>query len=182
MSTKSRKSFDENCKDVERLLAIHKDIAGHAPGRKYGVEVLNKSAIVLICAFWEAYIEDLADEALDAMVNGVADFNKLPLDLRKRLAKAVKTNPNDLSPWDLAGNGWQTALRNNLAALKHEEELGIQLATDADISRELGALDERITAMETIVTCNLNLVSRVVHTLFKRKERRNLARSNVFNV
>jgi hypothetical protein len=120
MSTKARHRFDENCEDVERLLAIHKDIAGDAPGRKYGVEVLNKSAIVLICAFWEAYLEDLADEALDAVTNGVADFTRLPMDLRKHLAKAVKTSPIDLSPWDLAGTGWQTFLRNNLAGLKQK--------------------------------------------------------------
>jgi hypothetical protein len=64
MPSKSRIHFDENCEDVERLLTIHQDLAGNTPGRKYGVEVLNKSAIVLICAYWEAYNEDILHEAL----------------------------------------------------------------------------------------------------------------------
>jgi CO dehydrogenase/acetyl-CoA synthase delta subunit len=69
----------------------------------------------------------------------------------------------------------------NQAAVKREEELNAQLVSE-DLSRELGVLDEKICAMETIVTYNLNLVSRVVHNLFKRKGQQSLSRSNVFNV
>jgi hypothetical protein len=39
-------------------------------GRR-SLEVLNKFAIVLLCAIWEAYCEDLADKALRLWVWGV---------------------------------------------------------------------------------------------------------------
>jgi hypothetical protein len=118
MSSKARKRFDENCKDVERLMKIHQDIAGELPGRKYGVEVLNKSAIVLICAFWEAFVEDLLEEALEFIVHHVTDPQKLPLDLRKTIARAVKQDKNELSPWDLADGGWKSILASNLTGAK----------------------------------------------------------------
>lgn len=35
-----------------------------SPVGRRNLEVLNKSAIVLLCAIWEAYCEDLADDAL----------------------------------------------------------------------------------------------------------------------
>src|SRR3989442_15470552 len=106
MPSQAKKRFDQNCKDVDRLLEIHQDIAGDAPGRKYGVEVLNKSAVVLICAFWESYLEDVIEEALDRIVSKTTDIVKLPLDLRKVVAKAIKQDAHDLSPWNLAGDGW----------------------------------------------------------------------------
>ena len=119
MPTQARKRFEGSCSDVKRLLAIHKDIAGDAPGRKYGVEVLSKSAIVLICAYWEAYIEDIVAEALEFTVAKVVDPAKLPLELRKIIARMVKQDPNDLTPWNLAGEGWRSVLKQNLdVALK----------------------------------------------------------------
>jgi hypothetical protein len=118
MPSKAKAIFVSNCADVDRLVEIHKDIAGDAPGRKYGVEVLNKSAIVLICAFWEAYIEDVVAEGLAAIVTNAPDPGSLPEKLRKIVAKSIKTDVNELSPWALAGDGWKavslrsTARRN----------------------------------------------------------------------
>jgi hypothetical protein len=68
MPSQARAAFENNRKDVERLMEIHGDLAGDTPGRKHGVEVLNKSAIVLMCAIWEAYCEDLAAEAVEHLV------------------------------------------------------------------------------------------------------------------
>lgn len=118
MPSQAKTRFEGNSADVKRLLDIHKDIAGEAPGRKYGVEVLNKSAIVLICAYWEAYIEDIVEEALEFIVAKTTDATKLPLELRKILARTVKQDPNELSPWALAGDGWRDALKKNLATVK----------------------------------------------------------------
>jgi RiboL-PSP-HEPN len=68
MPSKARIAFRENVKDVQRLLDLHKDKGGIAQGRRYGLEVLNKSAIVLLTSFWEAYCEDIAAEALEHIV------------------------------------------------------------------------------------------------------------------
>jgi hypothetical protein len=51
--------FQENMSAVERLLQIHVKLGGERPGRRWGSEGLNKSAVVLLVACWEAYLEDL---------------------------------------------------------------------------------------------------------------------------
>ena len=68
MASKARKAYDANANDIERLLELHMQIGGGAPGRRYGLEVLNKSAVVLVTAFWEAYCEDIAAEGLEHIV------------------------------------------------------------------------------------------------------------------
>ena len=42
------------------MIEIHVLLGGSGQGRKYQLEVLNKSAVVLITAIWEAYCEDIA--------------------------------------------------------------------------------------------------------------------------
>ena len=120
MPSKARKAFDKNVEDVERLLDIHESLGGTAKGRRYQLEVLNKSAIVLITAFWEAYCEDMAAEALNHLVAHVPDATKLPKKLKKRLATEIKQEKNELAMWDLADDGWQVKVKDRLKALTTE--------------------------------------------------------------
>jgi hypothetical protein len=93
---------------VQRLIDIHKTIGGTGPGRRRNLESLNKSAIVLTCAFWEAFVEDLASESLRHLAEHAESPSMLPLDLRKSVVKAIlrnQKNKNELAPWDLAGDG-----------------------------------------------------------------------------
>ncbi|HEY4809492.1 MAG TPA: HEPN domain-containing protein [Solirubrobacteraceae bacterium] len=83
MPSQSMAAFEENCGDVERLLDIHRELAGDGPGKKHGFEVLNKSAVVLMCAAWEAYCEDIAAEAIDHLVNHAANASKRNLNTPK---------------------------------------------------------------------------------------------------
>jgi hypothetical protein len=105
---------------VERLLQIHADVGGDAKGRRFGLEVLNKSAIVLITAIWEAYCEDIASEALDHLVSNVSSGSQLPKELKKRIVTDINADPNDLAMWDLADAGWQNRARARLASLTAE--------------------------------------------------------------
>lgn len=120
MANQARQAFDRNVKDVERLLDIHADVGGDAQGRRYGLEVLNKSAIVLITAIWEAYCEDLAAEALQHIVDHVASGSLLPKELKKKIAAEIKAEPNDLAMWDLADSGWKARTTARLATLISE--------------------------------------------------------------
>ena len=81
MASQARAAFDKNAADIERLLEIHADLGGDQRGRRFRLEVLNKSAVVLITAFWEAYCEDLAAEALDHLIQHsktAAQFGNVP--------------------------------------------------------------------------------------------------------
>lgn len=101
----------DNLAEVQLLLQIHHAIAGSKPGRKRDVEVLNKSAIVLVVACWEAYVEDLATNALTFMMDQAASHTIFPKPVLERVA-SKHSGPN---AWALAGDGWKAALRNNLA-------------------------------------------------------------------
>jgi len=114
MVSKAWIAFDENADDIRRLLEIHATLGGDARGRRYRLEVLNKSAIILITAIWEAFCEDIAAEALDFLLAQVSTASKLPLALRKRIANDVKADRNELAVWDLAGEGWKARTRSHL--------------------------------------------------------------------
>ncbi len=120
MPSKTRVNFEANAADVSRLLEIHKYFGGDAKGRRFRLEVLNKSAIVLITAIWEAYCEDLAAEALQHLVKYAPNSTVLPKELKKRIAKELKEDKNEISIWTLADPGWRTLLIKRLASLAEE--------------------------------------------------------------
>lgn len=103
----------DNLEDVTSLLDIHEQKTGGAPGRRFGVEALNKSGIVLAVACWEAYVEDCATEAFEFVLALASEPSKLPESVRKLVAKAIKSDQNELSPWKMAGTGWQQLLADH---------------------------------------------------------------------
>jgi RiboL-PSP-HEPN len=87
MPSEAQKSLDANLMEIDRLLELHTLVGGPAKGRRRGLEVLNKSAIVLITAYWEAYCEDIAAEALAHIVKHAKSSAVLPNELKKQLPK-----------------------------------------------------------------------------------------------
>ena len=114
--------FEESCMEVAQLREIHEEVSGTDRGRR-NLEVLNKSAIVLICAIWEAYCEDLAGEALEHLLAKIDDPEKLPLAFRKQVAKELrKDDLHELATWKLAGPKWKEHLRSRLAEFKKSRD------------------------------------------------------------
>ncbi|MBN9658380.1 MAG: hypothetical protein J0H49_09385 [Acidobacteria bacterium] len=118
MPSKAWTAFQANTKDIERLLELHRQEGGEQPGRRFGLEVLNKSGIVLITAFWEAYCEDVAEEGLIHLITEAPDSKALPMELKKLIAKDLKADPHDLRVWDLAGDGWRDILKKRADELR----------------------------------------------------------------
>jgi RiboL-PSP-HEPN len=133
MPSLSRSAFEENCGDVERLLDIHRELAGDGPGKKHGVEVLNKSAVVLMCAAWEAYCEDIAAEAIDHLVEHAADASKLPKELRKQIAVELEENLDDLAVWRLADASWRQLLRTRTQTITDKRNRKLNTPKTANI-------------------------------------------------
>ncbi|MBQ0903580.1 HEPN domain-containing protein [Micromonospora sp. U21] len=116
-------SFElEASPQIDRLLKIHEEIGGSGRGRRHNLEVLNKSAIVLTCAFWEAFVEDLAAEVLEHFAREASSAELLPLELRKSVAKELASAKHELSSWELAGDGWRAILRARAAKIKDGED------------------------------------------------------------
>ncbi len=124
-------TFASNRADVDRLMEVHGDISGDSPGRKYRVEVLNKSAIVLLCASWEAFCEDLVSEVVQHFVLYAPNANALPQPVRKRIAADFKAD--DMRMWTLADDGWRQVLTMRLADLKEERDRKLNTPKTAQI-------------------------------------------------
>lgn len=115
--TDAIKGWVQNLAEVRRLLAIHEQLGGATPGRKHNLEVLNKSGIVLLVACWEAFIEDLASDAFDAMLTNAADHTVFPSDVLTHASRELKIAPDHREVWKLAGTGWKTVLQDHRAQL-----------------------------------------------------------------
>lgn len=110
-------SFSDNRTDVDRLIEIHTSIGGSGRGRRWNLEVLHKAAIVLTCSIWEAFVEDLIKEAVNHIAQQLTNPDDLPKHLKQQIAKKIRADQNELSPWSLAGAGWQNVLRSNATQL-----------------------------------------------------------------
>ena len=105
--------FVANTRAVSRLTEIHEQLAGKSPGRKYGVEVLNKSAVVLLVACWESFIEGLATSGFDAMFRHAPRPSVFPNKVLALAGKGLKQDQDDTKVWMLAGRGWRQVLRSH---------------------------------------------------------------------
>ena len=79
------------------------------------MEVLNKSAVVLLVACWEAYIEDLATTAFEYMLTQVTDANAIPARVLVSAVEGLKNSQDARAVWALAGDGWRAVLQAHKA-------------------------------------------------------------------
>jgi hypothetical protein len=120
MASIARKAFDKNAEDINRLLEIHEKLGGTGPGRRLQLEVLNKSAVVLLTSFWEAYCEDIAAEAVAHVAKHAAKPDDLPKELRQLIASELKAEQHELAIWKVAGDGWKGLLGTRLEKLREQ--------------------------------------------------------------
>ncbi len=117
MPSDARRTLEANKDDLDRLMDFHEKKAGTKPGRKYNVEVLNKASVVLVCAAWEAYCEDVVKEAITHIVNDCSDITKLPKELKKYVSVVVEEDKHEHAPWKLAGDGWRQVVKAEVFTL-----------------------------------------------------------------
>lgn len=113
MPSHAKNSFDKNRLDIEELWKIHEEIGGQGAGRKYGVEVLNRSAIIFITACWESYIEDLASEAFDFLLANAPTSAVIPKKVKTLASKALVADSDKTKVWEIADDGWRTVLQTH---------------------------------------------------------------------
>jgi len=135
MPSKARMAFDSNAKDVKRLLELHQQEGGTSRGRRYGLEVLNKSAVVLITSYWEAYCEDIASEGLAHLIRHAKGADALPKELKKQVAKELERDPHELAVWDLSDRGWRNVLRERLERLREERNRKLNTPKTVNINQ-----------------------------------------------
>lgn len=107
------RTFIDNRDEVKKLVNIHIKVAGTAPGRKTsGVQVLNKSAIVLLVACWESYIETIVGDAFDFMLANAPTHEVFPSSVLTKASKELRNDKDERKIWLIADKGWETVLKN----------------------------------------------------------------------
>lgn len=111
----------ENFEEVEDLIEIHRRIAGKSPGRKFGLNSLNKSSIILLCAGWEFYIEDLLENSFNYLLTKSTSHNQFAAKVLVQASQFLVDDNDKRRVWELAGSGWKRVIeeyKNNV--LKQE--------------------------------------------------------------
>lgn len=93
--------------DVLKLIETHSFYTANTRGRK-NLGFLTRSAVVMLCAAWERYNEDLLLEAIDYLSGSTNDINNLHKDIKKTISSKVKLDRKETKPLELAGDGWKT--------------------------------------------------------------------------
>ncbi len=117
MSAPHLENLNSNLTQVRRPLAIHGIVAGKGAGYKHDVEVLHKSAIVLLVATWEAFVEDLAAHAFDALLAAAKDHTTFPPEVLTSASAPLKKAADNREVWKLAGDGWKQVLEDHRTEL-----------------------------------------------------------------
>ncbi len=65
--------------DIDQLKAAHDAASGSTgPGRRWNTESLNRAAVVLLCAHFEGFLEDLFRESVASMENAHVPSGSVP--------------------------------------------------------------------------------------------------------
>jgi len=112
-------NFGNTMADLDTLLKSHVDhfMDGAADGeiREESETVFIRSAVLLLCATWEAYVEDLLTASVTHLLEKTSDPDKLPTMLRRAIARKLEADKNELASWQLAGEGWRTIVKEFLS-------------------------------------------------------------------
>ena len=102
-----------NMDEVHGLMELHRQVSGENPGRRFGLEVLNKSAIVLIVACWESFIEELALSAFEFLLANATSYDCFPSKVLVQASAPLRDDQDKRAVWRLAGDGWREVLVNH---------------------------------------------------------------------
>lgn len=113
MPSKSLKKFEKSLiVDVERIIETHRQINHQGLGRR-GLGHITRSGVLMLCAAWEMYVEEILKESVHYFAGKLDHPNELPKAVQKELSRAVKESKHELKPLELAGEGWKSLYHNH---------------------------------------------------------------------
>ena len=93
-------------KDVNRIIDTHTGLLTGGKGKK-ALGHRTRAGVLLLCAAWELYIEELLIEAVTACRDKATRPDDLPMPVQKTIAEHVRNAKHVLKPLVLAGDGWK---------------------------------------------------------------------------
>jgi hypothetical protein len=106
MPSKSYLDFLDLLEDVDQLRATHYKSSQGLRGRKK-LGFLTRSSIVMLCAAWERYNENILLECVDKILETDIEAISLSKHIKEYLSAKVRENRNTIYPIELADNGWK---------------------------------------------------------------------------
>ncbi|TSD90286.1 hypothetical protein FFK22_002205 [Mycobacterium sp. KBS0706] len=94
-------------RDVDRIIDTHSTIQNGSRGNM-ALGHLTRSGVLLLCAAWELYIEELLVEAVRVSIDRCSTPDALPQRVRLTIADFVRESKHQLKPLQMAGDGWET--------------------------------------------------------------------------
>jgi len=141
--------FAENKKDIEMIWHIYAEVVGSGKSKLRRVDVLNRSAIVFISACWESYVEDVATESFDFMIENSDSPDLIPNKVKVIASKELHDAKDERRVWELAGTGWKKIL------LEHRELTRAGWLKDFNTpkSRQVSELFSTMLDVPNITSC-----------------------------
>lgn len=94
-------------RDVDRIIATHASIQNGGPGNM-GLGHLTRAGVLLLCAAWELYIEEVLVEAVNHSIDRSTSPDDLPAIVQRTISDYVRASKHNLKPLAMAGDGWKT--------------------------------------------------------------------------
>lgn len=101
--------------DVDRLIESHGQLNHQGMGRR-GLGHITRSGVLMLCAAWELYLEEVLVESARIIIDRAASPDDLPRKVQQEIAKAVRESKHELKPLELAGEGWCNVYINHALA------------------------------------------------------------------
>ena len=99
--------------DVDRIIDSHSDLNHEGMGRR-GLGHITRSGVLMLCAAWELYLEELASESARFLIDHVNSPDQLPLPIQKEISRIVRESKHELKLLEMAGDGWKSIYLNHV--------------------------------------------------------------------
>lgn len=117
--SRARVALHNNSDDVRSLWSLYQ-ASKSSPAVQRHLGPANKGTYLLIAALWETYCEDVLLETTEELLAGTDDPESLPVAIRRAVARDLKEDRHDLSPWVLADSGWRAVVETRARRLCRE--------------------------------------------------------------
>ena len=115
MSSKARKKFQQSMlPEVTKLVESHKALSAMMGLGKRHLNHITQSGVLMLCASWELYVEELAVEEAGHLFKRAKSPGCLPNLVQKTIVNALNNDKHELKPLELAGEGWKKVYKDNL--------------------------------------------------------------------
>lgn len=121
MPSNARKNFSKRLlPDVASLIQTHRDVNPDGHGRR-ALGHITRSGVVMLCAAWELYIENLVAESVEFLTRDAQTPDFLPDRVKGKIAQTAKNDQHAHGALRLCGDGWKSVYRD--AARRDTEKL-----------------------------------------------------------